>query len=180
MAKPDVEQLLKRAEELERIFVSVTETEVPKSLREARETAWELVPNAIEVGWLVNYPREQRALDSQRVMRLDRALAIMEEFEEALIRRHVKDPSQIMFKKLRQAEASAVFLKDNARLLWVAINEVFEHYESFIDIILDLPNLIARVVDALIAISLPVYGRDVADMTLPEAAARLGTNVSLR
>ncbi len=171
MAKPQVEALLKQAEELEKALESVTGTEVPKSLKEARETAWELAPAAIEVGWLVHYPREQRGLDKTRVMRLDRALEIMEAYEESLVQRHVKDPSQVMFRKLRRAKAAAMFIKENAGLLWDAVNEVFENYHNFIDIILDLPNLIARVIDALISVSLRTI---IQILTMLVAASSIG------
>lgn len=119
MAEPKtIEEALALVQELRRTYEEVSQTEIPRSIKEAKDQGWTLIPKGIAVAGLTHYEGEQRDIDSTRVISLPTALRIMEDFEDGLLLKTVHNPKQVFVRKTRGTIRFYQSLISGAGLLW--------------------------------------------------------------
>lgn len=79
-----LENLLRTIESDIEKYEEIAQTQIPSSLKQAVDQKWDLVFNAVEVGALLRYPQDDQDKDRQRVIKVERALKLLEQFEDDL------------------------------------------------------------------------------------------------
>jgi len=139
MAQPTLEEIIKQGEELIRIYEEVTQTEIPRSVQAARKEKWQLLPKGIAVAGLVRYAQDEIRVDGTRVISLPVALQIIEDFEDGLLSKTVKNPKQIFVSKVRNLVGIVRGTATALPLLWDVVKELISVWD-----ILDLLAYLAR------------------------------------
>lgn len=122
----DVEDVLDELKNQAQFFEAVTGTEVPKNIKEAIASGWQLEAQAVVVEWLLAYGPQQRKKDHQRLMYLQDALTLIEEWEEKLIVDQVLDPIDITWKLIGVWPRLVQTVWVNKAVIWAAVKEVFQ------------------------------------------------------
>lgn len=113
-----LEELLAKAKELSETYAKLSETHIPRSIKEARESGWDLEPTVTVVSNLIGYPLSDRKHDSQRCIRLSEALRIIEDFEDELLVSTVSTPKEVFVSKVRGIVRIVQFSLDAFPILW--------------------------------------------------------------
>ncbi len=67
-------------------YEEITGTQIPSSLKSALDQKWELAFNAVQIGLIIEYPEAEQDEDGRRVIKVERALKLIEQFEQDLVR----------------------------------------------------------------------------------------------
>lgn len=126
MALTDVEHTLNQLNDQIEVYRQISETDIPKTLKEANDRKWELAVTSIQLPFLTHYALEQQDIDSRRVVKLETALRLIEEYEEDLIQEHIRDTNQILWSKLATLGFVTQFIWNNFGLLWDGIVYLFK------------------------------------------------------
>lgn len=124
-----VEDAIAHAKELIDIYEEVSQTEIPRSVQQARKEGWKLIPRGIVVAGLVHYEDDDRKTDGQRVIPLKVALQLIEDFEDGLITKTVKDPNQIFVGKVKSLIGIVRYSLNAIPLLWDLAKEAISLWD---------------------------------------------------
>lgn len=89
-SESDILAILSEAEQNLEELRKFSETPIPRTLAEAFEKGIDVAIEAVEGGVLISYLPEQRLIDRTRVIRLDTALELLEQFEDEYLRATVE------------------------------------------------------------------------------------------
>lgn len=157
MAEPvtieGLEALKDRAAALVKQYELVTQTEVPTSLKQAIDQRWELAVNLVEVPWLLEYPHDLQLEDSRRAISARLALDLLDQYADSVLHLTVNYPKEPFFSGIQSALKMCFYVHDFGGLLWDAI-KVILNVTSITDLLLHLPTVLGKVIDAVSTMSL--------------------------
>lgn len=146
---------IERLEHLHDSYVALGKVPVPDSIKAAVKEKWELTQDVLQVGVVMAYLPHERKADSKRLIRFGDALEALQDLEEELVDRLVKDEADLIFKKLNSYVKAAKWLADNWNRLDLIFKAVIEFFhQTYRYFVAAIPLLIENV---LIALSLPAF-----------------------
>lgn len=89
------EELADELQELGDKYKEITGTELPGSLKEALSQRWELAVEGLETEVLTIYHRHEQEADSRRALPLKKAVEMLQDLEDEIIKAMVPTPSEI-------------------------------------------------------------------------------------
>lgn len=144
------EQLNEAAAKLEALVEQYDEFQsvpISDTIADAIKAEWNLEPvHATEFsGAQLSYHLSERRADRKRLIRFGDAMEVLQELEEALIDRLVRDEADLLVKKVKAVENAFGWLADNWSDLGAIWHSVWDHLEAEWKYISEgAPHLIAR------------------------------------
>lgn len=130
MSNRDLDSIVGKAEDLLRHYDQIKSLPIPATIDDALKHNWMKIPDDIVADIIEAYNPFERLADRKRVVRLEQAIEMLQEFEEALVEKLVLDRKQIFFRNLLRSERQMEFLEEHANEFQAAIQEIFRHYAS--------------------------------------------------
>lgn len=150
-----IEDIQSKVQEASELWKAIGATPIPKTLKEAMENKFELVSDAVEVAALMAYPGEKQDEDSRRVITLEKAIAIIEAYEFALVNKLVTRPDNVLVQIKKFWETWLTRLYDFVKFLWKhpnirrALWTLFQEAISHILLTISASLIIAQIVKAV-------------------------------
>jgi hypothetical protein len=146
--RKSIDDYLAEAEDLIHTYEEVSGTEVPRTLKEARDSNWKLIAKGLVIDGLVGYHDDERKHDRQRTITLPVALRALEIFEDNLIAATIKNPKQLFVSRVRGQVRMLTYAKDALVIVWDFIKLEWESH-GLLELLLDALSILGRIIDAV-------------------------------
>ncbi len=131
-------------------YQEVSQTNIPTSLKQALDQRWELAFNVVEIAAILHYASEDQKTDHRRVIKLDRALKIIEQFENDIVQDATTGVFGTLFQQFERRVEFLVGCQKAAGVLFTALED-FGGRITWSNFFSAISLLVSAIVDLLFA-----------------------------